>query len=119
MKDKDSLQKHNHNIIITPKKGNNYYQFRPNSKTYINIPSHRYTLQPFQTEVYSVSDKHRLFEPRDNPVPKIQLSLLLDWLPLGKDIHHHFPDEDGEAQRVARSLRVMVKAQALEPDRAV
>ena len=52
-------------------------------------------------------------------MPKIQLSLLLDWLPLGKDNPHHFPAEDSEAERVARRLRAMLKAQALEPDRVV
>ena len=45
-------------------------------------------------EVYSVSHEHYLFELHDNPPPKTQLLLVLNWLPLGKSLYRLFPDED-------------------------
>lgn len=64
-----------------------------------------YTLTIFRQKFTVLLMNMTFFEPYNNPVLKIQLQLLLNGLSLGKDIHHHLPDEDSEAQRVAGSLR--------------
>lgn len=50
---------------------------------------------------------------------KTRLLLLLNGLRSGKDVHHHFPEEDNEGLRSGSKPGGNGTAQALEPDRAV